>query len=67
MNDDLKSISDAAVSGDITEVMVDKAMENRLLIRLRHAAYYMPDGKKAQKVSIIGKNLYFFIGKKDGV
>lgn len=50
-------LEDDAADGDVTQVLIDKAIETRLLLRLRRATYYMPDGRKAGKASIIGKNL----------
>jgi len=51
------TIEQEAAEGDVTQILVDKAVENRLLLRLRRATHYMPDGRKAGKPSIIGKNL----------
>jgi len=50
-------IEEEAAEGDVTQILIDKAVENRLLLRLRRATHYMPDGRKASKASIVGKNL----------
>lgn len=43
--------------GAVTEQDIDGAVKNRLLLKLRKATHYMPDGKKAQTPSVIGKVL----------
>ena len=55
---DLAAIKDEILqAGKVTESLVDRAVTNRLLLRLRKATWRMPDGRKAQKPSIIGKHL----------
>lgn len=57
MDESLEEIEKQTMDGVVDQALVDKAVENRLLLRLRKAAYYLPNGRKAAKVSIIGKNL----------
>jgi len=46
-----------AAKDKFTQDDIDKAVQDRLLYKLRKATHYMPDGKKAQTPSIIGKTL----------
>jgi len=53
----LEDIKQLAVDGKVSQEAVDDAAKSSLLYSLRRATYYLPDGRKAQTISLVGKAL----------